>query len=57
MKEIPNTKLLVSLHHDFFGSANMSIFDISKKDQIKEIYSLGGVLEECIIIFLPSSFE
>mgnify|MGYP000880086214 FL=1 len=49
MKEIPNTKLLVSLHHNYENSANMSIFDISKKDQIKEIFSLGEVSGERII--------
>ena len=30
-------------------SANISVFDISKKDQISEIYSLGEVLGERII--------
>ena len=35
----------------------MAVFDISKKDQIKEIHSLGEVTKEGIIIFLPSSFE
>ena len=57
MKEIPNTKLLVSLHHDENNSANMAVFDIPKKDQIKEIYSLGGVSGGRIIIFLFSYFE
>ena len=57
MKEIPNTKLLVSLNHNSDKSANMSVFDISEKDQIKEIYSLGEVSGERIIIFLPLSFE
>ena len=51
MKEIPSTKLLVSLHHSYYRSANMAVFDISKKDQIKEIYSLGEVSGERIIIF------
>ena len=51
MKEIPNTKLLVSLHHNCNKSANMSVFDISKKDQIKEIYSLDEVSGGSIIIF------
>ena len=51
MKEIPNTKLLVSLHHNYAESANMSIFDISKQEQIREIYSLGEVSGACIIIF------
>ena len=53
MKEIPNTKLLVSLHHNYKESANMAVFDISKNDQIKEIYSLGEVSGGRIII-LPS---
>ena len=58
MKEIPNTKLLVSLHHNYKKSANMSVVDISKAHQIKEIYSLGEVSGKCIInFFLPSSFE
>ena len=43
VKEIPNTKLLVSLSHNYNTSANIAVFDISKKDQIKEIYSLGEV--------------
>ena len=44
VKEIPNTKLLVSLYHyNYHESANMSVFDNSKKNQIKEIYSLGEV--------------
>mgnify|MGYP006950868759 CR=1 FL=1 len=51
MKEIPNTKLLVSLHYNYEKSANMAIFDISKKDYIKEIYSLGEVTGGGIIIF------
>ena len=54
MKEIPNTKLLVSLHHNHGeseDSANMAVYDISKKDQIKEIYSLGEVSGGCIINF------
>ena len=50
MKEIPNTKLLVSLHHNPAKSANIAVFDISKNDQIREIYSLGEV-SGCIIIF------
>ena len=49
MKEIPNTKLLVSLYHNCLESANMAVFDISKKDQIKEIYSLEEVSDGRII--------
>ena len=51
VKEIPNTKLLVSLHHSYDKSANMAVFDISKKDHIKEIYSLGEVSGLSIINF------
>ena len=43
VKEIPNTKLLVSLHHNWENSANMEILDISKKGQAKKIYSLEEV--------------
>ena len=43
VKEIPNTKLLVSLHHNAGTLANMAVYDISKKGQIHEIYSLGEV--------------
>ena len=43
VKEIPSTTLLVILHHKSRKSANMTVFDISKKDQIQEIYSLGEV--------------
>ena len=54
MKEIPNTKLLVSLHHNCDKLANMAVFDMSKNDQIKEIYSLGEVSGGSINYFLPS---
>ena len=47
MREIPNTKLLVSLNHNQAKSANMVIFDISQK-AAKKIYSFeevfGGIL-------------
>ena len=60
VKEIPNTKPLASLNQNRSHSANMIVFDISKKDQVKEIYSLGkisgGIVKFCwlqplIIIF------
>ena len=44
VKEIPNSKLLVSLHHDCDRSANMEIFDVSKKNHIEKIYSHQDVL-------------
>ena len=43
IRGIANTKLLVSLHHKWDKSANMEIFDISKKAQAKKIYTLGEV--------------
>ena len=51
MKEIPNTNLLVSLNHNYHQSANIAVFDISKKNKIKEIYSLGEVTGGRTIIF------
>ena len=57
MKEISNTKLLVSLRHNDNRLANMSVFEISKKDQIRETYSLGEISGGNILIFLPLSFE
>ena len=41
VKEIPKTPYLVSLRHSYFENANMEIFDISNKGEIKKIYSLG----------------
>ena len=42
VKEIPNTKLLVSLNHNYLKSANMAIFDLSWQVP-KKIYSFEGV--------------
>ena len=49
VKEIPNTKLLVSLQHNWEKAANLEIFDISKKDRINNIYSFGEVSGSSII--------
>ena len=43
VKEIPNTTLLMSLHHNYEESAKLEIFDISRKDQINKIYSFEEV--------------
>ena len=43
VKEIPNTNLLVSLHHNAWESASMEVFEISKEEWVKKIYSLGEV--------------
>ena len=50
VKEIPYTKLLVSLHHNYGKSANMTVYDISKKNQIKEIFSLDEISGRIIIL-------
>ena len=42
LKEIPNTKLLVSLNYHHKESASMAIFDISRKVS-KEIYSFEEI--------------
>ena len=42
LKEIPNTKLLVSLFH-WGTSANFEVFDISQQEQPKKIYAFEGV--------------
>ena len=43
VKEILNTKLLVSLFHRMNTSASMAIYDISKQGKINKVYSLGDV--------------
>ena len=49
MREIPNTSLLVSLFHSPYTSANMKVFDISRKEKPREVYSFeeifGGNIE------------
>ena len=55
MKEISNTKLLVSIQHCWNTSANLEIFDVSQKGQPKRIYSFEEVSgSQCFIkiIFL-----
>ena len=39
MKEIPNTKLLVSLNCSYRSFVNMQIFDVSKRERANKIYS------------------
>ena len=39
VREVPNTKLLVSLHHRDDETANMAVYDISRQDKINEVYS------------------
>mgnify|MGYP006950859711 CR=1 FL=1 len=41
MREIPNTKLLVSLNFMNHEDARMEIFDISKKEKAQKIYTLA----------------
>ena len=39
MKEIANIGFLVRAHHDHEKSANLGVFDVSRKGQAKKIYS------------------
>lgn len=43
LKEIPNTKLLVSLQQNWSKSAKIGIFDISAKGKAKQIYAFEEV--------------
>lgn len=43
VKEISNTKLLVSLNHYYANFASMEIFDVSKRDRPEKIYSFEEV--------------
>ena len=43
MKEIANTGLLVNIHQHCFESANLEVFDISRKRKAKRIYSFEEV--------------
>ena len=62
MKEFANTGLLVSLHHDWNSSANLEVFDVSRKGQVKKIYSFEEVSDSSIIVknclmIIPSSSD
>ena len=44
VKEIPNTKLLISLQHSYQKCAKFKMFDISKKGVAKTVYTFEEVL-------------
>ena len=50
MKEITNTGLLVSVHHCYDKSANLEVFDVSRKGQTKKIYSATEVSGSRLIL-------
>ena len=50
VKEIANTGLLVSVHHCYDNSANLEVFDVSRKRQVKKIYSFEEVSGGRIIV-------
>ena len=50
MKEIANTRLLVSVQHCYDTSANLEVFDVSRKERVKKIYSNEEVLGSITII-------
>ena len=43
VKEIANTRLLVSVHHSYEVSANLEVFDVSWKGRVRKIYSFEEV--------------
>ena len=43
VKEIPMTRLLVSLHHSYQYSASLKIFDITKPNAPKTVYTFEEV--------------
>ena len=43
VKMIPDTGLLVSLHHHWRKAAQLEVFDVSKKGLARKIYSFGEV--------------
>lgn len=45
LKEIPNTKLLISLHNSAKEAAKLEVFDVSQRDQQKKIYSFEETTE------------
>ena len=44
MKEIPGTKLLISLHHSRDSGANIEVFNLVKKGRPEKIYSFDEVV-------------
>ena len=50
MKEIAHSGLLVSVYHSWKTSANIEVFDVSRKGQAKKIYSFEEVSGGRIIV-------
>ncbi len=44
VKEIPDTRLLVSFQHRIGESANLQVFDVSQKGRANKIYSFEEVV-------------
>ena len=58
MKEIPNTKLLITLQHVNYKDAKLAIYDVSEKDKIREVYSFKETYTGVWIdVFLLMSFS
>ena len=63
VKEIPGSKLLISLHHFSKKCANIEVFNLTKKGKSEKIYSFDEVIGckfvsfksfEQILFLLPS---
>ena len=51
VKEIANTRLLcASVHHCYNGSANLQVFDVSRKAKARKIYSFEQIPGSRVIV-------
>ena len=57
VKEVANTGFLVSVSHLVYASANLEVFDVSRKGQAKKIFSFEEVSGGRIIIKIISQFS
>ena len=57
MKEIENTELLVSVIHCWDTSANLEVFDLSRRGEAKKIYAFEEVSGSRIIIKIYLMFS
>lgn len=43
VKEVTNTRLLVSVNYQWDQSAHLEVFDVSRKGQVKKLYSFEEI--------------
>lgn len=54
VKEIEHTKLLISLHHSRYESANIAVFDISHEGCASKIYNMDEIRGGNLLLLLLS---